>query len=62
MVPLENSCFTEVQIVIALKQAEPGKAVPDVCRKLDATGCSFHRQSTSESRHNGNKGAQIEQR
>jgi len=37
---MKKSRFTEEQIVFALKQAELGTSVPDVCRKLgisDAT-------------------------
>ena len=35
--------FTEEQIAFALRQAESGTPVPDVCRKLGVTEQSFYR-------------------
>ncbi len=34
--------FTEEQIVFALKQAELGTSVPDVCRKLGISDATFY--------------------
>ena len=37
----EKSRFTEEQIVFALKQAELGTSVPEVCRKLGISDATF---------------------
>ena len=37
------SRFTDEQIVAALRQAEAGTAVADVCRKLEITETTFYR-------------------
>ena len=37
-----KSRFTEEQIVFALKQAELGTYVPDVCRKLGISDATFY--------------------
>jgi putative transposase len=38
----EKSRFTEEQIVFALKKAELGTSVPDVCRKLGISDATFY--------------------
>ncbi|GAB2929822.1 hypothetical protein GCM10011328_13800 [Hafnia psychrotolerans] len=38
---MKKSRFTEEQIVFALKQAELGTSVPDVCRKLGISDVTF---------------------
>ena len=38
----EKSRFTEEQIVFALKQAELGTSVPEVCRKLGISDATFY--------------------
>ena len=38
----EKSKFTETQIVFALKQAETGTAVAEVCRKLGISEATFY--------------------
>ncbi|MCS4274558.1 putative transposase [Raoultella sp. BIGb0132] len=38
---MKKSRFTEEQIVFALKQAELGTPVPDVCRKLRISDATF---------------------
>lgn len=51
---MKKSRFTEEQIVFALKQAELGTSVPEVCRKLgisDATFYSCGGISPSELKH-----------
>ena len=40
--PIKKSRFTEEQIVFALKQAELGTAVPEVCLKLDISDATFY--------------------
>lgn len=39
---MKKSRFTEEQIVFALKRAELGTSVPDVCRKLDISDATFY--------------------
>jgi putative transposase len=42
VVPIKKSRFTEEQIAFALKQAELGTALPEVCRKLGISDASFY--------------------
>jgi putative transposase len=39
---MEKSRFTEEQIVYALKQAELGKAVGEICRKMGIAEATFY--------------------
>lgn len=39
---MEKSRFTEEQIIFALKQAELGTSVPDVCRKHAISDATFY--------------------
>ncbi len=39
---MKKSLFTEEQIVFALKQAELGTSVPEVCRKLGISDATFY--------------------
>ncbi len=39
---MKKSKFTEAQIVFALKQAETGTTVDEVCRKLGITQATFY--------------------
>lgn len=39
---MKKSKFTEAQIVFALKQAETGTSVDEVCRKLGVTQATFY--------------------
>ncbi len=39
---MKKSRFTEEQIVFALKQAELGTSVADVCRKLSISDATFY--------------------
>ncbi len=39
---MKKSLFTEEQIVFALKQAELGTSVPNVCRKLGVSDDTFY--------------------
>ena len=40
---IEKSTFTEVQIIAALKLAEAGGKVDEICRKLGVTVTTFYR-------------------
>jgi len=40
---MKKSKFTEEQIVFALKQAEAGVAVEELCRKYGISGATFYR-------------------
>ena len=48
---MKKSKFTEAQIVFALKQAETGTAVAEVCRKLGISEATFYnwKRSTADS-------------
>lgn len=39
---MKKSLFTEEQILFALKQAEEGATVPEVCRKLGISDATFY--------------------
>jgi putative transposase len=39
---MKKSKFTEAQIVFALRQAETGTTVEEVCRKLGISGATFY--------------------
>jgi putative transposase len=44
---MKKSRFTKEQIVFALRQAEPDKSVPEVCRNLDisdVTSCTWRKK------------------
>jgi putative transposase len=40
---MRTSAFTEEQIAFALRQAEAGTAVEEICRKLGVTQATFYR-------------------
>lgn len=39
---MKKTKFTEAQIVFALKQAETGVAVAEVCRKMGISGATYY--------------------
>jgi putative transposase len=39
---VKKSCFTEDQIAFALKQAEWGTPIPEVCRKMGVSDATFY--------------------
>jgi len=40
---MRRSRFTEEQIILALRQAEGGTTIADICRKLEITEGTFYR-------------------
>ena len=40
---MRTSRFSEEQIAMALRQAEAGAAVPEICRNLQVTAATLHR-------------------
>ena len=43
---MKKSKFSEEQITFALKQAEVGTPIPDICRKMGITEATFYRWKT----------------
>lgn len=41
---MRKSRFTEEQIIMALRQAEGGTPIAEICRKLEITENTFHRR------------------
>ena len=44
---MKKSRFTPVQILQALRQAEAGTVVGEICRKLGVTEATFYRWTTA---------------
>lgn len=39
---MKKSQFTEAQIAFALRQADEGTSVPEICRKIGISGATFY--------------------
>lgn len=56
---MKKSCFTDSQIIDALKRAKAGLAVPELCRELGISAATFYNVACQVRRNGGSDSAKF---